>query len=509
MTVTQTKIDVIAKLLTGLLRTKYFVVIAEVFLMTVLTLSSFSILVRLTDANTIGFWVLLNSLLSFSKIADFWSAGLVTFVAEDVERGDVERASRLVSTSMLTAAAGFLVVVLGVGFALNLLAYHIPGVDDAALVRGVVPLMCVTFWLTTVAATYQVGFLGFNRPALKLMQNVGGSLMFLILAIVLVPHYGLWGILVAQAVQGFLMLCFGILVFHGFMAKSSPLLWSGDDFKRLTHYGSKATVVGVLQLTCDPLIRLLASHFGGLPAVTLIELATRMIVAVRGLIMSVGQLLVPAFARASLQDHSETAKLYGTARQVFVVVTVPVLACLLCFAPVLERLMLVKPTPEFIPMMWMLSLGWGVNIVTAPAFFLLTGRRRLRPLFWNRLLMLLSVLIFGALGGQFFGILGVTFGVAVGLVSASLFVFQAARAFEAPEGINANSGLQVQALYPLLPALLTNVVFLYLAQRGFSIWTLTLASALGLLATALMALAYFPQNLLNRASVVNPDLHKS
>ena len=502
-----TKFAVVAKLVTSLLRTKYFVVIAEVFLMTILTLSSFSILVRLTDVKTIGFWVLLNSLLSFSKVADFWSAGLVTFVAEDVERGENEKASRLVSTSMLTAAIGFLVIVLAVGIALGFLAEHIPGVDDAALVRSVVPLMCVTFWLTTVAATYQVGFLGFNRPLLKLMQNVGGSLVFLIVALLLVPKFGLWGILMAQAVQGFLMLGFGIVVFHGVMTKTSPLSWSRADFKQLTRYGSKASVVGFLQLACDPLIRVLASYFGGLAAVTLIELATRMIVAVRGLIMSVGQLLVPAFARASLQDRSETAKLYGTARQVFIVVTVPILACLLSLAPLLELVMLVKPTPEFIPMMWMLSLGWGVNIITAPAFFLLTGRRRLRPLFWNRLLMLLSVLIFGALGGQFFGILGVTFGVTIGLVSASLFVFQAAREFEGLGGMWLNFGFRLQWLYPLLLALLTNAIFIILLHGGSSIWVLALTSALGLLATASVALVYFPPNLLN--GLVNPNFQKS
>lgn len=503
-----TKFNAVVKLMTSLLRTKYFVVIAEVFLMTLLTLSSFSLLVRLTDVKVIGFWVLLNSLLSFSKIADFWSAGLVTFVAEDVARGNEEKASRLVSTSMLTAAIGFLTIVLMVGFGLNLFADHIPGVDDAKLVRSVLPLMCVTFWLSTVAATYQVGFLGFNHPLLKLIQNVGGSLVFLILSVVLVPQFGLWGILFAQAVQGFLMLCFGLLVFHGFMTKSSPLAWSNAEFKKLSHYGGKATIVGFLQLATEPLIRLLASYFGGLSAVTLVELATRMIVAVRGLIMSVGQLLVPAFARASLQDQEETAKLYAHAKRVFILVTVPVLACLLCVAPLLERAMLVKPTPEFLPMVWMLSFGWGVNIFTAPAFFLLTGRRRLRPLFWNRLLMLLSVLVFGALGGQFFGILGVTFGVTIGLVSASLFVSGAAREFETAGRSNANMAFRLSLIYPLVLALLTNASFLVLAKNGFSVWVLASTSAVGLLAVMIVAVTSLPINLLKVGGVGNAEFEE-
>jgi O-antigen/teichoic acid export membrane protein len=313
-----------------------------------------------------------------------------------------------------------------------------------------------------------------------------------------VPRYRLWGILIAQCAQGFLMLGFGVISFHGFVTRSNPLAWNRDDFKRLTRYGSKASVVGFLQLATEPLIRLLASHFGGLASVTLIELATRMIVAVRGLVMSVGQLLVPAFARASVKDQVETAKLYTSARQVFVLVTVPVLSCLMCVAPLLERIMLVKPTLEFLPMVWMLSLGWGVNIITAPAFFLLTGRRRLRPLFWNRLLMLITVLIFGAVGGQFLGILGVTFGVAVGLISASLIVFRAAREFEPEGGLGAGFGLRFSMLALPVLAAATTVSFLFVADRGYSFIVLALVTVLGLLATLGVTLLIMPTNLLAR-----------
>ena len=490
----------------GLLRSNYFVVIAEVFLMTALALSSFAVLVRLTDIKTVGLWILLNSLLSFSKMADFWSAGLVTFVAEEIQFGRAGKASRLVSTSVITAATAVLGVICGVGVALSIFAQWIPGVEDTKLVQSLVPLMCITFWLLTVGATYQVGFLGFNRPIFKLIQNVGGSLCFLILSLFLVPHYGLWGILFAQAAQGFLMLGFGSLVFHGHVAKSNPLAWAREDFGRLTNYGSKASVVGFLQLASEPIIRLLASNYGGLAAVTQIELATRMIVAVRGLIMSVGQLLVPEFARTSVQDKSATVKLYAKARQVFVLVTIPVLACLLCVAPMLERILLVHSSPEFLPMVWMLSFGWAFNIITAPAFFLLTGQRRLRPLFWNRLLMLLAVSAFGMLGGQLFGILGVTFGVTVGLILASVFVYRVAREFDPPSRLGTGIGFRFSHLYLLLFAALTNVAFVALALHGFPPWLLVLVTFLGLLATLVVAAITTPIKLLGRFGVVNAEL---
>jgi O-antigen/teichoic acid export membrane protein len=413
----------------ALLRSQYAIVIAETILLTLLTFGTFSVLVRLTDVKTIGLWVLINSLLSFSRMADFWSSGLVSFVAQSLGDGQREKAGRLVSTAMISSAVGYLLLIIVVWPIIHVFAGSIPGVEDKELVQKILPLMSLTFWLLSTANTYQVGFLGFNRPGYKVIQTVGGAALFLLFSIVFVPRLGLWGILVAQCVQAMLMLLFGFIGFHFGIAKNSGgVAWDKADFRQLAGYGSKATVVGVLQIATDPLIRLLVSSFGGLAAVTLVEVVTRIIVAVRGLILSVGQLLVPAFARASVEDEEVTTTLYREVCQIFVVVTVPTFAVLLCLSPIFEHAMLGASQPLFLPMLWLLCLGWGVNIASAPAYFLMTGRRNLRPLFWNRLTSLLFVAVLGSLGGWLFGVIGVTVGVSMSLIGHSLsFLFSVNR----------------------------------------------------------------------------------
>jgi O-antigen/teichoic acid export membrane protein len=481
------------KVVRHLAHTKYAVVIAEVVLMTLLTLGSFSILVRLTDVKTIGLWVLLNSLLSFSRMADFWSVGLVTFVAEEVGRGEHKSAARLVSTAMVTGAAGFFLIISIAGPILYLIAGSIPGITDADQVRRMLPLMCVTFWLTSVAITYHVGFLGFNRPAYKLIQNVGGSLVFFVLSISLAPHYGVWGILIAQAIQAAMMLTFGILVFKRSVANSgSAFAWNSEDFSRLARYGSKATLVGVLQIASDPLIRLLMSKFGGLGAVTMMELATRMILAVRGLVLSAGQLMVPAFAKASIENTQATEKLYADANRIFMLVTIPVLSCLLAMGPAMEIVMLGKPDPLFLPMLWLLSIGWGVNIITAPAFFLLTGRRRLKPLFWNRLFMLLAVGVLGFVGGHIMGVLGVTLGVALGLIIASWVIFKAAKEFEPKHKQTAKNDIGLWVVLPIAMATLVTAAGLHLQFNGYATIYILANSVLGCCLTLLCAFFVLP-----------------
>jgi O-antigen/teichoic acid export membrane protein len=488
----------------AMISSKYATVIAEVVLLTVLNLATFSILVRLTDVKIIGLWVLINSLLGFSRMADFWSAGLVTFVAENLAQKKTEAAARLVSTAVLTAMFGFLAVVLVLGAALYSFANHIPGIQNAGLVQNILPLMCITFWMIAVATTYHIGFLGFNRPGFKFVQNSGGAALLLVVSLVLVPHFGLWGILWAQFAQAFAMLVFGFFSFHFVV---SPHLkrpwWSQQDFKKLTGFGVKASSVGFLQIATEPLIKLLISKFGGLDAVTLMELATRMIVAVRGVIISTGQLLVPAFARSSIEGPEKLRELYAETQGVFILVTVPVLACLLSVSPFLEHIMLGQRSTLFLPMLWLLSAGWAVNILTAPAFFLLTGLRRLRPIFWNRLLMLLVVLVLGEVGGMLAGVLGVVCGVAVGLICSGAIVQKAAQEFATQK---LQLGFVMRCLAPLFVAGVSVVFSLLLEQRGEGVAAVAVTCFMGLIGTVAASFAALPLGNLVNALLKNKVL---
>lgn len=119
--------------------------------------------------------------------------------------------------------------------------------------------------------------------------------------------------------------------------------------------------------------------------------------------------------------------------------------------------------------------------------------------------MLVSVLFFGTLGGRFFGILGVTGGVTIGLVSASVLVAKLARELELesePSGFN----MHIPLLVPLVFAALTTAGFLLLAENGFSLSTLGLVTGTGLLGTMAAAVATTPWHLLWQDRVVNSEL---
>lgn len=409
-----------------LLRSQAGIVVFETIIVACLMFGTFSLLVRVTDMETVGLWVLVNALLGFSRAADFWSRGLGSFVGQARGKGEDFEAAGFVSTAVWSGVAGYaLLAVLGASL-VWLFAEQLAGAGHAVVVRDIVPLMALTFWLLALSGIYGGAFLAFGKPLLKASQTVGGAVVFLVLAALLAPHYGLWGILVAQALQGGLVLVWAATAFHGFVARDSTATWRKSQFRQLASYGSKALVVGMLQLGIEPVIRLLASQFGGLGAVVAVELASRVITVVRSVITALGQILVPEFARLGAAAPQELDILFRDVNRLFLVASISAFSLLVSAAPALEELVLGRSGTGLVAFLWILSVGWYSNTVTSSAYFLLLGQRRLRPLFWSHLIMTLGAIVLGTAGGLFSGIHGALAGAASAIALSSLYLVTAA-----------------------------------------------------------------------------------
>ncbi len=403
------------------LRSPSGIVVLETILVACLMFATFSVLVRVTDMETVGLWVLVNAVLGFSRAADFWSRGLASFVGEARGKGQLDVAAGFVSTAVLSGVAGYAVMAACGAGVIWFLAESLAGEANAMLVRDIVPLMAFTFWILAIAGTYGGAFLAFGKPFLKASQTVGGAAVFLILAAILAPRYGIWGILIAQALQGGLVFVYAAIVFHTHVVPGSKASWRINEFRELASFGSKAILVGALQLAIEPVIRLLTSHFGGLGAVAAVELASRVIAVARGVITSLGQILVPEFARLGASVALEPV--YRDSSRMFLLASISAFSLLASAGPALEETVLGQSGTEFLAFLWLLSIGWFGNTVVSPAYFLLLSQRRMRPLFWSHLIMSAGAVGLGVLGGSVAGAVGAIAGASVALIIASLYLF--------------------------------------------------------------------------------------
>lgn len=404
------------------LRSPAAIVVGETALLGLLQFATFALLLRMVDKPLLGLWILVNSLLGFARVTDFWSKGLSSFVGEAIGAGDRRRAQAFVETAVLTGGVGYVLAALvGTGILYGLADWLSDGADPQ-LVRAILPYMAITFWLSSVAGSFQLGFLGFLRPGLKVVQSVGAALLLLVLIAILVPRHGLWGIVAAQLGQALFSLVFGVLAYRFVIVGSTGLVgWQRDCLRHSVSFGGKMLLVGVLQLAIEPVIRVLANQFGGLSTVTLVELAARFIALARGLLTSVGQVLIPSFAMLrGGGDSARRGQMMRRAQAEFILIGTLGFSLLVAAGPFIATIMLGHQDQIFMMALALLAVGWLANLFAAPSFFLCVGERRFLPLLVHHLIMTGGALCLGGLGGAFFGLVGALVGIAFALVLSGL-----------------------------------------------------------------------------------------
>jgi O-antigen/teichoic acid export membrane protein len=402
-------------------KTSSGIVAVETLVTTCLSFITFAIIVRVTDLQTVGLWALISSYMAFGRAADFWSRGVSSFVAESLKTELPERALLIVMTSVAGGAIGYGAISLIMWPALMVGLRYVGDDGIQELVISIVPFMCINFWLTSLAAVYQLGFFGFNRPELKARQAIIGSVIFLVFTAMLAPTYGLMGMIIAQVGQAAFMLLYGAHTFHKHVCPERPKrFFDIGILQELIGFGTRSTIVGALQLSTEPLIRSVANYFGGLELVGVIDLASRLCQLPRTLIGALGQPLIPAFSRAAVEGKGTLEALTRNSNSLICPISISSMCAIVGASYLFTTLFL--DTTEFEPAMLttVIALGWLSNLIVSPEYFRLLGARRTKLLIWSHIIMVTGILCFGILGGQLVGPLGSVGGAMIGVVCSSL-----------------------------------------------------------------------------------------
>jgi O-antigen/teichoic acid export membrane protein len=406
----------------------------------------------------LGVWSVVLATASASRLADLGlSAGVTRFVARDRARGDPARAGQVVDTALLT-------LIVAVGAALPLLylliAGLLPHLFDAEHLNGameILPYALASLWLTIVAAVFQGGLDGCQRMDLRAGLVVTGQIAMLASAIVLVPRFGLVGLAWAQIGQGLLLAIGGRLVLRRALPALPrlPRKWSRPVLREMLGYSANVQAATVFMLLLDPVAKALMARFGGPAAAGYFEMANQVLLRVRALIVSANQAIVPHVAALAATDPARLTRLYRDNMRLLVFVTLPVLALLIAWAGGFSWLLTGAYQPEFVFLITLLSVAWGVNIFAGPAYFTNLGTGQVG---WNTLSHVLMGALNAGLGwllGRSYGAHGVAFGYAIALIAGSTMLVGA---YGYRHRVRCHAGLAHGHL-PLIAASLTVAVF--------------------------------------------------
>jgi O-antigen/teichoic acid export membrane protein len=382
-------------------------------------------LLKVLGAERLGIWSLVLATTSVTQVANLGlSGGAGRFVAKYRACNDSKGASSVVQTAAVAIGVALAVVLVGCyPLAGRVLSLLVPP-ESLPLALEVLPFAMASLWLANVAAVFQGGIEGCQRFDVRNTIQGAGAVLQLLLCLVLAPQYGLQGVAYAAVLLNAAILAASWLLLKRFLQVLSPFPrgWDPRLLKELAGYGIRLQAMTVLVQLCDPVTKGFISRFGGLAPLGYYEMASRLVIQVRALVVAANQVTVPYFANLREQAPQDVPAAYRATYNLLFFLSVPLFALLVVAMPLISVAWIGHYERVFVFAGVLLAFGWFVNTLNAPAYFLHLGTGDLR---WNvasHLAIAAMNVGLGLLLGPAFGAIGAIIGWSVALAAGSCLI---------------------------------------------------------------------------------------
>lgn len=384
---------------------------------------SYRLLIADAGLASLGLWSLL---MVFGGVAASFDVSGASALARSVARHDQEfpdttRAS-VIHTVLLTSVAINALLVMAL---LAVAPAALPGLiaaDQLAAAWALMPWVAAVMVTTPLAIGVSSSIDGLMRADQRAMLASAAAIIGLAVAWIAIPRIGVVGIAVAQCVQQGVVIAGGWLILRRHIAGLGwlPLRWRQSVFRRTTGYAVKLNLIGVLGLLLEPLTKYCINAAGGTTAVGIYELAARLAVQLRNLVVSSTTPLIPAFAEGAGAGDARFADLLHRAQGYVVYAALAVALLSLIAAPIMCLIILGEISVAVLRTNALLALGWSINIFSLPLYLAAQGQGVLRWNMMSHAVIGLAVILSSILLVPIVGVTGVVVGVALGLVAGAV-----------------------------------------------------------------------------------------
>ena len=383
-------------------------------------------LLQQIGAEDLGVWALVLATTSAASLANLGIAtSTVKFISQYLARDNPEAVSSIIQTAALTVAIVLgLILPLAYPLLAYLLEFLVKPPEKVADAMLILPFSLASFWLNSLSSVFQASIDGFQRVDLRGYLLMASSVLYLLIVFSLVPLNGLLGLAQAQLIQSFLLLIFSWLILRRLL-KPLPLIpyrWSSATFREILGYSLNFQVISLTQLLFDPITKSLMSRFGGVGMLAYYEMAYRMVLQLRALIVEGHRAIVPTIADVQEKNPDQIPVIYHESFRLIVFLVAVILPICIIGTPFVSVLWIGSYNTAFILFSYILFGSWFLNLLSNPAYFANLGTGHLR---WNVIgHVVLGVLnvVLGVLLGNHLGAYGIAIGTGVAVITGSSLI---------------------------------------------------------------------------------------
>lgn len=385
----------------------------------------YKFLLKTIGVEELGIWSIVLAVTSVAGSASFGLSGsIVKFVAKYIARGEIQSVVGVIQSALISIAlAGGLILLIAyplVHFILKIVMTP----DSLEKAFSILPYAIISLWMVIMAGVLQSGLDGYQRIDIRSIIITGSALFHLILSFMLVPNYGLMGLAYARVIQTVTMLVVSWFILKQFIPElpAFPYQWNCKLFHEMIGYGINFQAISISQMLCDPTTKVFLTKFGGLTMVGFYEMASRMVIHLRMLLVSANQVLVPAIADLQERYPNSIQNIYKDNYRLILYISLPFYSMIIAFTPLISEIWIGHYEPIFVIFSFLLSASLFVNTLSVPAYFSYLGIGNLK---WNMLGHAITALMNVALGfivGYNFGGVGVVIAWIISSIAGSLMI---------------------------------------------------------------------------------------
>ena len=373
----------------------------------------------------LGIWSMVTAVASSAGIAQLGLGGsVVKFVSRYLAHSDSASAIRVIQTAAISTAVLLFVGGLLLYPVLHWIVGKVVDSESVKIAHEILLLSLTVVWINTVAGVFQSGLDGAQRIDLRGYAVMSGSLIYLLCVYILVPIYGLTGLLYSQIVQACFLLVAG-LVMLGYIFRKSTLLpgcWEKSVFRDMLGYGVPFQIISLAQIYTDPITKVLLGYFGGLSAVGYYEMANRIVMQLRTLFVAANQVLIPVVSMINEKPGSGLVRLYQKSFRVTFFIAVPFFALVVSLSPLISELWIGSYEQVFVFSVCLLAISRCINTLSAPSYFSYLGTGSLRPVVTGHVYITFLNVLLGVIGGMTVPGIGVVLGWSLALSVGTMYV---------------------------------------------------------------------------------------
>ena len=397
--------------------------ILQVLLMGVSSFIVYKLVLDRLGAELLGVWSLVFSISSVANVANLGVASsLVKFIAGYHKDYNWTKINQLIGTGFCVVAGLMAAVILALYFFRDSVLVFLLKDKNSIIGAAILPLSLMSLWINTVAAIFLSVLDGFKETYIKNILYILSSLFYLGATFFLIPSYGILGLGYAQILQGIILLAgaLTVVVFYNKQIKVREMGFKFEAFREIFSYSFQFQLVTIMSIIIEPTTKFFLVRFGSLADVGYFEMGNKLVVQIRQILVSGNQVIIPFIAQKE-KSKAYIVDFYRMNFSLISILSILIIGVLAIGTPLISLLWIGRVEPMFVITALSLSFAHLVNLHTLPANFTNLGVGNIKHLIFTTLLICITNLIFGFLGGYFWGSLGVVEGWAFAVIIGSLY----------------------------------------------------------------------------------------